>query len=232
MRYSPSMVLLIVLGAAAVVRAGPRLDQALALQKQSQHEEALRLFEAEYAETKDAWVLAQIGVEELSLGRRELSASRLARAEAHLTEALAQGDNLRVARDRAVLLTVLGQTRVRQGSVFIECQVRGAEVYLGGALLSRLPMTPQPVDIGRRPAEIRAPGYQRVDLGILEITPGGRVSRQIVLFKAPLQLHKKWWFWTAVGAGALVVVGTGLLIWDGTREKPDPIYDLQYSLRW
>jgi hypothetical protein len=117
------------------------------------NEEALAVFQGVYAATHEARALAQVALAEGELGR-------LVDAEAHLVEALAQGDERWIRHNRRSLETALERLRTHLGSLAVECATPGAELWIGGQRVAGLPMA-QPLRVvsGTVTFEVRASGF-------------------------------------------------------------------------
>jgi hypothetical protein len=136
--------------------AAAQYDQGIDLRRQHRDEEALAVFRAVFESTHEARALAQIALAEGELGR-------LVDAEAHLVEALAHGSERWIRHNRPGLETALGRLRTHLGSLSVECETPGAELWIGGQRVSALPLrAPLRVVAGTVAIEVRASGFATV----------------------------------------------------------------------
>ncbi|SRR5579883_1197091 len=126
---------------------------AIALRRQGRDAEALDEFRQSYAARPSARTRAQIGLAEQALGR-------WVDAEADLRGALeAEGDPW-IQRNRAILAAGLADIAKHLGSLEIETDVPGAEVWVNGVRAGVAPLAaPLRVESGTVVVEVRAPGY-------------------------------------------------------------------------
>lgn len=131
-------------------------EQGFELRQQRRNEEALAVFQGLYGATHEARALAQVALAEGELGR-------LVDAEAHLVEALAQGSDRWIRRNRRSLETALERLRTHLGSLMVACATPGAELWIGGQRVAGLPMArPLRVVSGTVSYEVRASGFATV----------------------------------------------------------------------
>lgn len=131
--------------------------------------------------------------------------------------------------------------REKLGSLTLSCSVEGAEVLLNGESRGRTPMEHRLyVKPGKYPLKLRKKGQGSWHKGLViaagqhlkVAVPQGALAKVVVNEPAPTALsrtpragtpiYKRWWFWTAIGAGALVVAGgvtAGVL---ANQGPPDP----------
>ena len=130
------------------------VDEGIALREQRQDAEALELFDRAYGLDPQARTLVQIALAEQALGR-------YAEAEAHLAEALANGADRFIRRNRRVLQGALAEIRENLGTVELEGGIEGARLRVGDRDVGDLPLTvPLRVSAGTRTLVISAEGYE------------------------------------------------------------------------
>ena len=142
---------------AAPVRAQDQTPDALVaeglrLRQEGRDQEAAERFERAHELDGSPRALAQLALAEQALGR-------WVRAEAHLTEALARGDDPWISGHRAVLTTAIETIRRNVGQLAVDANVEGAAIAVNGRAVGTAPLAPVTVEIGTAVVEITAPGY-------------------------------------------------------------------------
>jgi tetratricopeptide (TPR) repeat protein len=131
-------------------------DVGIALRRQNQPEAALRVFQLAYDLRHEASTLARIAQAEMAL-------NRFADAEEHLQRVLADGRDRWVQEHLTQVRAALEQTSASLGSLEIQCNVAGAELWVDGARYRTLSFQRGPqvvrLQVGRRRLEVRAEGY-------------------------------------------------------------------------
>jgi hypothetical protein len=212
------------------------LSRGIELRKQGRDAEALAAFERAYAQRPSPRAAAQIALAHHALARwRE--------AERELAEALRNGDDPWVVRNRVYLEESLAVVQAHLAWLDVESDVAGAEVWMGGVLYGRLPLEgPLRIVAGEVVVEVRAPGRVAMErtlqvaaksvahagfLFALEPTVQPPASGQgPVTSRAPVERPTSaprtvGWI-TLAGAGALVLVGIGGVV---TREWEAKIWN-------
>jgi tetratricopeptide (TPR) repeat protein len=139
--------------AAHAPNADELIAAGVALRKEGRDEEALATFERARALHPSSHATAQVALAHQALAHwRE--------AERELKEALVDQDDAWLARNRVYLEESLIGLQAHLGWVEMESNVDGAEAWIGGQPLGRLPFaSPVRVDAGSVTLEVRAPGY-------------------------------------------------------------------------
>jgi hypothetical protein len=199
------------------------------LRKQGQDAEALALFERANALRRSPRALVQIALAQQALGQWR-------QAEEGLTDALRNADDPWILRHRVHLEEGLAVIQSHLCSLQVESNVDGAEVWIRGEPLGRLPLDrPLRVVAGDVTVEVRATGYPAIQQTMhLEGKSQAHATFTFALTPAPIaELPKKasddqrrpvgyasssartaGWI-TLVGAGGLALVGGAGL---ATRE--------------
>jgi hypothetical protein len=153
-------------GADAITRHG------LDLRREGRDAEALDEFRRAYALDAAPRTLAQIALAEQALGR-------WVDAEAHLVQALAASGDGWIGSHRGVLQSGLATIRQHLGSLDVDVDVTGAELWVNGAQVATAPLAaPMRVEAGSVVLEVRAPGYATARR-MTNVDPGGS-SREAV----------------------------------------------------
>ncbi|MFO0562840.1 MAG: PEGA domain-containing protein [Polyangiales bacterium] len=130
--------------------------------------------------------------------------------------------------DRAVrpgeIVTIEVALRRLPTRLIVRANVDGSAVLLDGASMGSAPFEAE-VEPGRRVLEVRSAGYisHRSTLNLVTGTPA-RIT--VDLQREPVSVVRRWWFWTAIGAGVVGTATAAALIAMGP-----PPYD-GGSLRW
>jgi hypothetical protein len=138
------------------------ISSGLALRKLGKDRDALALFDRAVAVHPTARAVAQIALAHQALGEWVVAAIGL-------EQALRLDDDPWIVRRRAQLEGSLDAVRAHVGSIEIESNVQGAEVFVDGVSFGRLPFeSPLRVVAGALTLEVRAPGYgtQRHSLNV------------------------------------------------------------------
>ncbi|HEY8039329.1 MAG TPA: PEGA domain-containing protein [Polyangiaceae bacterium] len=151
-------LMLVSIGLATPVHAQPAEASALtrhglALRRERRDAEALEEFRRAYALDPAPRTLAQIALAEQALGR-------WADAEADLEKALRAADDRWIAANRSVLGAGLAAIRGHLGSLDVDADATGAELWVNGARIGALPLPAAlRVEAGSVVIEVRAPGH-------------------------------------------------------------------------
>jgi hypothetical protein len=238
----------VLLGSPGSARAEPTNDAAheptdeeliaagIDLRKQGRDAEALATFERAYAKRASPRAVTQIALAHHALAQwRE--------AERGLVDALRDTDDPWIARNLAYLEESLRFVQAHLAWLYVESDVVGAEVWVGGEFSGRLPLAePLRVVASEVTVEVRAPGYaakgrtlqvagnSRVR-SVFAFAPGAVPERQATP-EAPAHSGSPVGFtnspsrtagWiTLAGAGALAVIGIGGLV---TRDVEAGIWN-------
>jgi hypothetical protein len=172
-------LLLLTVSAASPARAQPPdaaalVKHGLALRRERRDAEALDEFRHAYAVDPAPRTLAQIALAEQALGR-------WVDAEADLKAALRAADDPWIASNRRVLETGLTAIRGHVGSLDVEADVAGAELWVNGTRVGVLPLAaPLRVEAGSVIVEVRATGYAAARR-ITSVDPGGSARESVHL---------------------------------------------------
>jgi hypothetical protein len=154
--------------------AGALVKHGLALRRERRDAEALEEFRRAYAIDPAPRTLAQIALAEQALGR-------WVDAETDLQAALRAADDPWIASNRRVLETGLSTIRGHIGSLDVEADVAGAELWVNGARVGALPLAaPLRVEAGSVIVEVRATGYAPARR-ITSVDPGGSAREAVRL---------------------------------------------------
>jgi len=131
------------------------VQRGLRLRKAGDDAGALPEFQKAYQLAANPRTAAQLGLVEQALGRWD-------EAEGHLTIAIRSTGDPWVEKHRESLQSAMVIVRGHIGSVQIAGEPSGAEAYVNGRLVGRLPMN-QPITViaGEVDIELRAEGYQK-----------------------------------------------------------------------
>lgn len=148
------------------------VTRGIELREKGNDDEALVLFKQAYAMSPAPRTRAQIALAEQALGI-------WVRAEADLMSALAAESDPWIVRNRDALDGALATIRRHLGSLEVRgANTTGAEVFLDGVAVGRLPAPLLRVEAGRRALEVHAKGFLPAARTI-EISAGG-VTRETV----------------------------------------------------
>src|SRR6185295_13979713 len=129
------------------------IRQGVELRAQKKDERALPLFEKAYQVSRSPRTAGQLGLVEMALGY-------FVDAEKYLGEAIASPDHPWVAKNLATLKAQLAAAKGQIGELFIVGEPNGAEVWVNGKQVGKLPLSaPIRLDKGRVDVQVRAAGY-------------------------------------------------------------------------
>jgi tetratricopeptide (TPR) repeat protein len=150
----------------------------IALRKEGRDAEALEAFERAQALHPSPRALAQIALAHQALKRwRE--------AERGLLDALSRADDPWIARHSVYLNASVAAVQTHLGWLAVDCNVEGAELWVGGELAGRLPLAaPLRVTIGALEVEVRAPGYV-TSARTLSIEAAAKLHESFALAEVP-----------------------------------------------
>lgn len=153
--------------------AAALVKQGLALRRERRDADALDAFRRAYAIDAAPRTLAQLALAEQALGR-------WVDAEHDLQAALAADDPW-IASNRRLLGAGLAAIRSHLGSLDVEADVAGAELWVNGARVGRLPLAaPLRVEAGSVIVEVRAEGYAAARR-VTSVEPGGSARETVHL---------------------------------------------------
>jgi hypothetical protein len=154
------------------------IRQGVELRSQGKDERALPLFEKAYQLSRTPRTAGQLGLVQMALGY-------YVDAERNLGEAVASPDHPWVAKNLATLKAQLQTAKGMIGELVISGEPMGAEVWVNGKQVGRLPL-PAPIrlDKGRAEIQVRATGYV-ASSDTVAITGGKREERSIRLVREP-----------------------------------------------
>jgi tetratricopeptide (TPR) repeat protein len=166
--------------APAAAEADALILQGLKLREQGQDAEALELFKRAQELAPTPRALAQRALAEQALGD-------WVQAEIHLREALAAADDPWIVQHRVALDGALAVIGDHLGYLQINGGLDGAELWLDGRLVGRLPLlAPLRVVVGRPLLEVTVPGHYPVRREIT-IKAGSLSTESIELAKVPAE---------------------------------------------
>jgi len=155
------------------------IRQGVELRSQGKDERALPLFEKAYQLSRTPRTAGQLGLVEMALGY-------YVDAERYLGEAIASPDHPWVAKNLATLKSQLATAKGMIGELSISGEPMGAEVWVNGKQVGRLPLpAPLRLDKGRAEIQIRAAGYVATS-DTVAITGGKREERSFRLVREPV----------------------------------------------
>jgi hypothetical protein len=153
-------------------KAEELIREANELRRSHQDAKALPLFREAYEISRTPRSAAQLGLAELALGYWDA-------ANGHLTEALTQGRNPWVEKNRRILEASQKDARSHLAPLTVQGTPSGAEVVLNRHVVGTLPLPgPVLVNEGQIEVEVRASAY-RPDRRV--ITVAGAVATQITV---------------------------------------------------
>jgi hypothetical protein len=161
------------------------VKQGLALRRERRDAEALEEFRRAYALDPAPRTLAQIALAEQALGR-------WVESEAHLLSALQASTDPWIAANRGVLAGGLGNIQGHLGSLEVDADVPGAELWVNSERVGSLPLAkPLRVEAGSLVVEVRAAGYSPARR-MTSVEPGGsaRESVHLVAIAPPPVSHE------------------------------------------
>ena len=155
------------------------IRQGVELRSQGKDERALPLFEKAYQLSRTPRTAGQLGLVEMALGY-------YVDAERYLGEAVSSPDHPWVAKNLATLKSQLATAKGMIGELAISGEPMGAEVWVNGKQVGRLPLpAPLRLDKGRAEIQIRAAGYVGTS-DTVAITGGKREERSFRLVREPV----------------------------------------------
>jgi hypothetical protein len=148
--------------------------RGLALRRARRDAEALEEFRRAYAVDPTPRTLAQIALAEQALGR-------WVDAETDLRAALRAGGDPWIVSNRRVLDAGLSAIREHLGSLDVEADVAGADLWVNGSRVGPLPLAaPLRVEAGSVIVEVRAEGYAPARR-MTSVDPGGSARESVHL---------------------------------------------------
>ena len=155
------------------------IRQGVELRSQGKDERALPLFEKAYQLSRTPRTAGQLGLVEMALGY-------YVDAERYLGEAVSSPDHPWVAKNLATLKSQLATAKGMIGELAISGEPMGAEVWVNGKQVGRLPLpAPLRLDKGRAEIQVRAAGYVATS-DTVAITGGKREERSFRLVREPV----------------------------------------------
>ena len=155
------------------------IRQGVELRSQGKDERALPLFEKAYQLSRTPRTAGQLGLVEMALGY-------YVDAERYLGEAVSAPDHPWVAKNLATLKSQLATAKGMIGELAISGEPMGAEVWVNGKQVGRLPLpAPLRLDKGRAEIQIRATGYVATS-DTVAITGGKREEQSFRLVREPV----------------------------------------------
>lgn len=240
MRWMLLTLSVLTLTATAGAQTNPvdaRFEEGRALRRDHRDAEALAHFQRMYADLHLPRALAQVGLAEFALGR-------WTDAEEHIALALAQPDAW-VNENRVAGVGLDRQMQIiaaHLGSLDVACDVRGAELWIGGRRVGTLPLArPARVAAGSVTFEVRASG-RAAAVRTINVSPGATAQETVALAPGshdavtlPPRTEGssgtlRTLAWVAAG-GAVVFVGGGVVAYSIGASVADHWNDDQQCLR-
>lgn len=163
---------------ASATQVEEQLQRGIELRKEGRDAEALEAFRVAYQYDKSPRIRAQIAVAEQALGH-------WVEAERGLLIVLAAKDDSWIKERRAALELALGRVRARLGSIIVQSNVAGAELWIDGSRAVVLPtVDPLRVVVGTHQLEVRAEGYATAQRTV-EVASNGRAQERFMLTALP-----------------------------------------------
>lgn len=154
------------------------IKKGVALRRAGNDEAALPEFKKAYDLSHSARAAGQVGLCEQALGL-------WAEAHDHLVEALQSPDDAWVKKNRAVLEEQVAAANGHVGRVEINGEPAGAQVYVNGRPVGRLPLDrPLKLATGRIRIELRAPSHLSAEESV-DLKPGAYERVGIRLVRSP-----------------------------------------------
>jgi hypothetical protein len=155
------------------------IESGLRLRREHHDAEALDQFRQAQEAEPSPRAQAQIGFAEQALGDWR-------GAEADISAALDAQDDAWIIAHADALRAALAATRQHLGSLVVDTNVGGAELWLEGAKVGTLPAAPVRVSAGEIDVEVRAAGYQPMRRA-LAVPGGGSVAVYFEFATAPVR---------------------------------------------
>jgi hypothetical protein len=210
-------------GAAADASSRDMVEKGIQLRREHRDAEALEQFRRAEQLNPAPRIRAQIGLAEQAL-------AQWVEAERDLTQALSAKDDPWIREHADALENALAAIRQHLGSVTIDTNVSGAELWINGARVGLLPIASTRVGAGTVNVEIRSAGYATARRSV-DVPPGKSATERLDLVPAlpapnlessppvdatlgadmptPPSTHRML-AWGALGAaGAMLTVGLG-----------------------
>jgi hypothetical protein len=164
-------------GARADASSAQMVERGVQLRREHRDAEALEEFKKAYRLNPAPRIKAQIGLAEQALGQ-------WVDAERDLNLALSAADDPWIVDHAPALKAALAAIQQHLGSLAIETNVSGAELWLNGTRWGTLPMTNTRVEAGTLRLEVRAKGYETAHSSI-DVSPGATVRERLALMPTP-----------------------------------------------
>jgi hypothetical protein len=153
------------------------VDRGIQLRREHRDAEALEEFRRADQLNPAPRIKAQIGLAEQALGQ-------WVEAERDLNLALSAAEDPWIERNADALKRAVAAIQLHLGSLTVETNVVGAELWLNGARWGTLPMSSARVVAGSLLVEVRAQGYETAKSSI-DVAPGVTVKERLALAAAP-----------------------------------------------
>jgi hypothetical protein len=153
------------------------IESGLRLRREHRDAEALDQFQRAQQAHPSPRAQAQIGFAEQALGR-------WLEAETDLSAALETRDDAWIVAHAGAVNTALGAIRQHLGSLIVDSNVGGAELWMKGEKAATLPTDPVRLVAGKVDVEVRASGYASVRR-TLEVPAGGSIAAHFEFAAAP-----------------------------------------------
>ena len=153
------------------------VERGIQFRREHRDAEALEQFRRADQLNPAPRIRAQIALAEQAL-------AQWVEAERDLNQALSANEDPWIADHASALQKALAAIQQHLGSLTIETNVNGAELWVNGLRLGELPMTPARVVAGPVNVEVRSNGYEAVRRAV-DVPPGESVKERIELTATP-----------------------------------------------
>jgi PEGA domain len=160
-------------GARADASSAQMVEKGIQLRREHRDAEALEEFRRADQLNPAPRIKAQIGLAEQALGQ-------WVEAERDLNLALSAVEDPWIVRNTDALKKAVAAIQLHLGSLSVETNVAGAELWLNGARWGSLPMSSARVVAGTLHVEVRAPGYETAHSSI-DVAPGVTAKERLAL---------------------------------------------------
>lgn len=182
LRASLALTLTLTLASTALAQeptADQLIEHGVALREDGRDAEALAIFQRANETSPSGQAMAQIALAEHALGQ-------LVEAETHLTQALADGSDRFVRRNREALEGALEEIRSQLTDLTLTGGVDGAEVLLDGTSRGTMPLAaPLRVQAGTTHLEVHASGYLAFSREVI-VNAGTPITMDVALEHEPV----------------------------------------------
>jgi len=153
------------------------VEKGIQLRREHRDAEALAEFRRADQLNPAPRIRAQIGLAEQAL-------AQWVEAEKDLKRSLSSQDDPWIRDHADALQKALAAIQQHLGSLSLEANVPGAEVWINGASVGTLPVADARVVAGTVNVQVRSPGYQTA-LRAIDVPPGSTAAERFILIPAP-----------------------------------------------